>query len=89
VARLDDGLGLGQVDNNDREVKKGAEMLVEDVGSLVVEKGTVYGLEEDLDREGLGQAEEDGNDVNLEGKNGSADKDGVFLQKREMKEIKR
>lgn len=64
-------------------------MLVEDVGSLVVEKGTVYGLEEDLDREGLGQAEEDGNDVNLEGKNGSADKDGVFLQKREMKEIKR
>jgi hypothetical protein len=89
VARLDDGLGLGQVDNNDREVKKGAEMLVEDVGSLVVEKGAVYGLEEDLEREGLGQAEEDGNDVNLEGKNGSADEDGVFLQKREMKEIKR
>ncbi len=89
VARLDDGLGLGQVDNNDREVKKGAEMLVEDVGSLVVEKGAVYGLEEDLEREGLGQAEEDGNKVNLEGKNGSADEDGVFLQKREMKEIKR
>lgn len=64
-------------------------MLVEDVGSLVVEKGAVYGLEEDFEREGLGQAEEDGNDVNLEGKNGSADEDGVFLQKREMKEIKR
>lgn len=79
VARLDDGLGLGQVDNNDREVKKGAEMLVEDVGSLVVEKGAVYGLEEDLEREGLGQAEEDGNDVNLEGKNGSADEDRVFF----------